>query len=193
MVDLEARAQVGTNLRRLITGRMTNDQFDDFYYQLDSDDNAIREIAGYGYCLYSSDLPLPYRLKGRHAVDTDTRRTAARAILFLQTELEYEWPPDVQGVAPFWMLYGPGCYLLVAPILIFIAVFSASMWQTFTMGVLGFLAIASVVHWLVTRNKRLAEVEQFQAHGELDVWPFCRAVDFENAKKKPRFLAGVSR
>ena len=42
MVDTELRHRLSQDLRRLITGRMTNDEFDDVYYEsyFDSDDLA---------------------------------------------------------------------------------------------------------------------------------------------------------
>jgi hypothetical protein len=94
MVDKEARVELRIALRRLVTGRMTNDQFDDLYYEhwMDSKDLAVAKIGEFGYCLYSSDLLLPYRLKGPHAVSPEVRRLASRGILFLYTDQEYEWP-----------------------------------------------------------------------------------------------------
>ena len=98
MVDSDLRISLSQDVRRLATGRMSNDDFDDVYYeQYDSShDRAVCEISGFCYSLYSSDLLLPMRLRGRHALDADTKRTCIRAVLFLRSGLEYEWPafPD---------------------------------------------------------------------------------------------------
>src|SRR5690348_4904237 len=59
---------------------------------MESPDRAVAAIAHFGWCLYSSDLPLPYRLKGRYAVNDETRRKAERCVLFLGTDEEYRWP-----------------------------------------------------------------------------------------------------
>jgi hypothetical protein len=102
MVDKEARSDLATCLHRLVSGEMINDQFDHAYYGRweDSVDTAVAEIAGFGYGLYSSDLPLPYKLKGRYAISDDEQEMAQHALLFLKTELEYEWPTNVKGVVP---------------------------------------------------------------------------------------------
>ncbi|HVC98463.1 MAG TPA: hypothetical protein VND64_32650 [Pirellulales bacterium] len=58
MVDHEARQALSLALRRLVTGRMTNDEFDDLYYGswVNSSDRAVDVIATSAYCLYSSDV-----------------------------------------------------------------------------------------------------------------------------------------
>jgi len=92
--NLELRHRLSQDLRRLVTGRMTNDDFDDAYYDsyMDSDDLAIREISRFGWSLYSSDVLFSYKLRGRHRVSDSARKTAAHAVLFLQTENAYGYP-----------------------------------------------------------------------------------------------------
>jgi len=89
MVDSLKRRQLSQHLRQLVTGRATNDEFDEWYYNdyETSEDRATQAISAFGYSLYS-DL-WPYRLRGVHAVDKETRRTAARCVLFLRSKLEY--------------------------------------------------------------------------------------------------------
>src|SRR5262249_43935758 len=68
MVDREARQELAVALHRLVTGQMTNDQFDEVFEAcVDSEDAAVAAIANFGWGLYSSWLLWPYRLKGRHA------------------------------------------------------------------------------------------------------------------------------
>lgn len=93
MVDRDLRRELRRNLQQLIDGNMTNDDFDDRYeeaYRVSSD-LAVREIAMFGWSLYSSDV-WPYRLQGRHAVDASTRRAAEQAMQFLDTDHEYSYP-----------------------------------------------------------------------------------------------------
>src|SRR5437667_10097132 len=93
MVLPDARRRLRTALASLVNGQLTNDEFDELHAGWEqSADQAVVAIAGFGYGLYSSSLPLPYRLTGRHAVDPETLRTAERCLLFLQTDLEYAWP-----------------------------------------------------------------------------------------------------
>ncbi len=90
----EDRQLLATSLRRLVTGRMTNDEFDDLYYDhfYHSSDVAIQEIGRFGWSLYSSDLIFPYRLTGKHALPGWIKKRAAHAVLFLHTEQAYEYP-----------------------------------------------------------------------------------------------------
>jgi hypothetical protein len=160
---------------------MTNDEFDDAYGRWeDSHDAGVAEIANFGWGLYSSDL-LPYRLKGRHAVSEEVRQTANRARLFLQTHLEYEWPRNVNGVVSYWGLWGPGCYLLVGLILLFVACAEGS-WHGVFVGAFGLLAIIPTFHWLVTRPKRAEELRRFDQSGDFRVWPFLRQADSDGAQ-----------
>jgi hypothetical protein len=97
------RDDLALALRQLITGRLTNNEFDDGYYEkwYRCGDSAVAEIAKFGWGLYSSDVGA-YKLKGRHAVSPAEQAMANRAILFLQTELDYEWPISPVGIQDTW-------------------------------------------------------------------------------------------
>ena len=179
-VDREARDQVAVDLRRLATGRMINAEFDDRYYRCwkESQDLAVSEIAKFAWGLYGSDRS--YRLKGRHAVSPEARRAAARAILFLHTNLEYQWPVQPE-INLLWLLL-PACYLLL---------WIAALWGGFMSRqsdawVIVFVGLASVpvVFWLVGRSRFRKERTLFIRSGDVDVWPFISRADFERARKK---------
>jgi hypothetical protein len=89
MVDRSSRRTAGELLRLLVAGQITNDEFEDRMPRK-SPDLAICEIFFAGWCLYSDQRE--YRLVGKHRVSSETRHHIALAILFLQTDLEYEWP-----------------------------------------------------------------------------------------------------
>jgi hypothetical protein len=89
MVDRASRRTAGELLRHLVAGQITNDEFEDRMPQK-SPDPAIGEIFFAGWSLYSDQRE--YRLVGKHRVSSETRHLTARAVLFLQTDLEYEWP-----------------------------------------------------------------------------------------------------
>ena len=179
-VDREARNLLAVDLRRLVTGRMINDEFDERYYRCwkGSQDLVVSEIAKFAWGLYGSDRS--YRLKGRHAVPPDVRRTAARAILFLHTNLEYQWPLEPE-VNLLWLLL-PGCYLLL---------WIAALWGSFVSRlsdawaiVFVGLAAVPVVYWLVGRSRWRKQRRLFIQSGDVDVWPFISRADFERARKK---------
>jgi hypothetical protein len=89
MVDLESRMNAGLLLRRLASGRLTNDEFDEAYPSW-SRDRGVRNISEFAWSLYSDYHT--HRLLGRHALTPETRRIAARCVLFLHSGVEYEWP-----------------------------------------------------------------------------------------------------
>jgi len=95
MVDRASRRRLAELLRQLVAGRITNDEFEDRIPR-DSPDPAIGAVFGDGaWCLYD-DLH-EHRPVGRYRLSRKARHEAARWILFLETDLEYEWP-----VLPMW-------------------------------------------------------------------------------------------
>lgn len=198
MVDPDLRKSLSQDMRRLITGRMSNDDFDDVYYEHyeSSEDRAVREIAGMCYSLYSSDLLFPYRLRGRHAVDAEIRGTAARAVLFLRSGREYEWPdfPDNPG---FRLLAGLAMFLgIPAGIALLLTSLVATLAGSFDIAglfaILGFLLLSGSLFfafgWPTTLQ---SEWESFRASGDYDVWPFLRRDDFDNARQNCHLLGNV--
>ena len=93
MVDRGARDALALYLRRLISGRMTSA---DYVFEADrllrSRDPSIRPIVEAAYWTFGNFGPRRYI--GESRVDRETRRHVARVVLFLRSELEYEWPPD---------------------------------------------------------------------------------------------------
>jgi len=88
MVDRAARDQLALSLRRLVCGKISNDQFEDGIRK--TEDVAIAAIAEMAWLLYS-DMK-EHRLVGRHVIDPSDRREVLRWILFLDSDLEYLWP-----------------------------------------------------------------------------------------------------
>ena len=98
MIDRVKRQHLALALRRLASGRMACDEFDDLV-PMRSADAAVREIGNYGWSLYSDH---DERLVGDLALSRDERRRVARCVLFLQSSEEYRWPPY-----PYWSLLDP--------------------------------------------------------------------------------------
>lgn len=92
MVDRQARDELAIALARLVDGEMTNDEFDDVYFGKwnQSSDAAVAEIAGFGWTLYDDTRSRPYRLQGADAVPAKVHPFVQRALLFLQSNREYE-------------------------------------------------------------------------------------------------------
>jgi hypothetical protein len=90
VIDRVGRSRLALQLRRLASGRLTNAEFDSV--RLDSSqDEALVALGDAGWSLY--DDSLVYRLRGRRALAPDTLEAVARCVLFLDSDLPYEWPP----------------------------------------------------------------------------------------------------
>lgn len=198
MLDAELRKSLSQEVRRLVTGRMTNDDFDDVYYRsyISAGDRAISEIALSCYCLYNSDLMFPYRLRGSYAVDEGTRVAVARSVLFLRSGLEYEWPsfpdsPTLRVLAGFAMMYGLPAGIAFS--LIGIPFFAMSEFHdgtTGTLAVLGpLLLIGSVALAFFWPRMMSDKWRAFRGAGDFDVWPFLRRGDYDRARETCHMFA----
>src|SRR4051812_26765692 len=85
MVDRTARDKLAESLRHFFAGQITADKFLDAF-SFGSCDAGVRAVSEYGDRFISELGP-------GSAVTAEERRTAARAIVFLHSDLEYEWPP----------------------------------------------------------------------------------------------------
>jgi len=99
LIDRPARTAMAEALRHLAAGRISNDQFVE-RLGLASRDAAVTEIHLNG-AWYLYDDTREHRLTGRQRLDGEARHEVARWILFLKTDLEYEWP-SLRGLR--WML-----------------------------------------------------------------------------------------
>jgi hypothetical protein len=109
MIDRPGRAGLAEHLRRLASGRLTNAEFDGI--RLDhSEDEALVAIGDAGWSLY--DDFFVYRLRGHRALNSHALDAVARCILFLDSDLPYEWPvrrPTVKSL--LWTLLTVGTWL----------------------------------------------------------------------------------
>ncbi len=90
MIDRQARNELALLIRRLATGRITNDQFEDTC-PCSAMDSATIHIPSEGVWYLYCDLR-EYYLRGKDRLLPEQRRFAARMTLFLKSDLEYEWP-----------------------------------------------------------------------------------------------------
>jgi hypothetical protein len=88
MIDRAARDKLALDLRRLVSGVITNDDFRD--EGRPSSDPAIQAVEHQAWFLYSDNCN--HRLVGQHRLKDDDRRIVARWIVFLDSDLEYMWP-----------------------------------------------------------------------------------------------------
>jgi hypothetical protein len=88
MIDRPARDQLSRNLRLLVSGKISNDQFEDGIPE--TSDAAIVAFAGMAWLLYSDMYKR--RLVGRYANEPGARREVLRWVLFLDSDYHYCWP-----------------------------------------------------------------------------------------------------
>jgi hypothetical protein len=88
MIDHRARKKLAERLRHLVAGQMTNDAFEDAAVR--TKDMAVREIEQRLAWPHYDDMH-EHTLRGEFALTDGIRRDFARAVVFLQTDLEYEW------------------------------------------------------------------------------------------------------
>ncbi len=89
MIDREARDSLAQETRHLVVGLTTNDEYRD--RRPWSSDPAVDEVHMHGVWQLYDDLH-EHKLMGDYAVTKEGRREVARWILFLKSDLEYEWP-----------------------------------------------------------------------------------------------------
>jgi hypothetical protein len=91
MTDVPARSKMSEAIRALVSGRITNNEFENRLPE--SSDPCIREIFLHGIWHLYSDLN-EHRLVGPHRPTDHARAGAARAVLFLKSGAEYAWPRE---------------------------------------------------------------------------------------------------
>lgn len=194
MVDRKARDKLAEELRHLVSGQLTNDEFDAASPD-DCPDAAVTAVWKWGWGHYSSGLFFPYRLRGAYRLPRETRRTAARAVVFLHSDLEYEWPPFEGFPPPFWTFpWGAGwCLLfgLAALTLAGCAGVVGTWGEAVGVGLFAAFLLGIAAHWLLTFRPLMEQAERFYASGDIELWPFIRREDFEAARRRPRLLGGV--
>lgn len=150
-IDRDARRRAALLLRRLAAGRITNYEFEDRWPC--TDDVAVREI--FEEASVGGELT-ECRFVGRNGLDRASRRQVARWILFLRSDLPYEWPitpPIVRLLGLFvWLLLG------------------------FMTLLVGLLVLVPLWSWI----KRSWYAKQ----GDITVWPFVREEDLQRAMRE---------
>ena len=112
MIDRSARNAMAEAVRHYVSGISTNFAFDDAIFDLKSSDRANGAIRKQWWLIY--DDIREHLHQGNWRLTTVQREVVMRAICFLKSELEYQWPTVpawYSGVRPiFWLLtfgYGP--------------------------------------------------------------------------------------
>ena len=98
MIDAEARGDLALRLLRLASGRITNAEYEEPWIRR-APDEAVTACFHVGWSLYSDFRT--YRLSGQDALPPQSRAAVGRCVLFLHSDLPYEWPaqrPSILGL-----------------------------------------------------------------------------------------------
>lgn len=96
MIDRAGRDRLAECIHQLAAGVVTNHEFEN-KGEFKSADEAIRAVFWGGPWLLYDDFP-NYRLRGNRRLNPAVRKEAARWVLFLKSDLPYEWPVNRRGV-----------------------------------------------------------------------------------------------
>ncbi len=168
------RRRLAKALRQLASGRMTNDQFEDALPE--EMDHASREIYHFAWLFYD-DL-YPHRLRGRHRLSRFQRQVFARCVLFLRSDLPYEWSPYAK-----WMW----CPQRNAD--------HADREPSIETDVLGWLRYVLTTSFAERRRRAVEREGREDAVARpalIDdrIWPFRRRMDLRAALSSPPYLSG---
>lgn len=177
MVDREGRDKYAEQLRHFAAGVLSVDDYEKRTdpLALGSNDAALCAVWRNVWCLY--DDFRTERLRGEWAISAETRKWIAYSILFLNSDVEYCWPPFRQKIK--YRFAGAA----VATVDFFLAP-------------LGFFVV-DVFHlqnrWEHSmqpfHERQWKKRQQFMAQvGDPEFWPFLRREEYEAALKRPKFL-----
>ena len=174
MVDREARRKYAVLIRQFVSGRMTNDEYEDRVDGItyDKRDHAILEVYLLIWTCYD-DLKT-HRLTKQWRLDRPARRQVAQAVLFLQSDAEYQWPNN---------LWDGWVFLVTAfcVVLLFALLPETPLFIRLGMSVPLVVAWQCYERWQARRREKAADES---------AWPFLRQADLDEAARQPRLLNG---
>jgi hypothetical protein len=192
-VDRDARNELAASLALLVGGQMTNDQFDERYYEAweKCEDTAVCGIAGFAYSLYSSGLGA-YRLRGWNAVSEQVQEAAQRAILFLRTDGDYPWPKPPSEPLSSWAAVpwiNLGVPLLIVTLLFTILGFFIKDFPWGFLLKLWAVVVAFAAGAAFGSRQRRKSYREWCKAGEIEAWPFLHRAEYERARREHEAVA----
>jgi hypothetical protein len=176
MVDREARRKYAELVRQFISGRMTEDEYmrNFFSLRVNKKDPALLEIFDAVDNLCEDAYPV--KLTQQWLLNKNEKRRVAQAVLFLQSDVEYQWSKK---------LWDGSVFLVIAfCILILFAVLPETPF------LLRFaLSAPLVVAWQCYEQWQRKR-KQSVIVGDKEAWPFLCQADLEEAARHPRLLNG---
>jgi hypothetical protein len=216
MIDREGRDRLALGLRRLASGQITNDEFDDRFFEpyfsfaesgkcecgyalegLKTEicpecgrgmrDPALGDIATFGWTLYSDTRR--YRLRGRYKLPRAAREAVARCVLFLDSDLPYTHGAGVRERTVLGR--GVQVSVMIGAALLLAGTGGFAVIST-TFGwkpglSCGLAALAGV--WILWHPWRSPRAEPLASISE-EIWPFQTRAELDAARERVRYLGG---
>lgn len=173
-LNREARNKAIKLLRQYMGGKISNDHLLESWPRKEPDLDAL-----FWQCAWPivSDLEHHYHV-GKHKLNKEGKSSIARVVLFLGTDQEYSWPAPSHWWLKSMLLSWVGTLV--------VWLISDKEWALLFFGTTWFL-----LGYVVGPFASKILLKRFKTHGDWEVWPFHTRVDFEAAKRKPRYLAGM--
>lgn len=193
MIDRETRRRIAELLRQVCSGAVDVDAYATNAAVLasNSDDTGVRAIFVASESLYDvDDGPLlQMKLFRKRRLPRVIRRQIARSIVFLHSDLEYNWPEDLQHPNTHGF-----AYLILSALLASAGLFLLLVYPVAAILCLVATAFLFVFHryhaWRIHRRwtKRLLESTGL----DTDFWPFRNEAEFDIINSRPQLLADRS-
>jgi len=180
MVIPEDRSRVHQALSDLVSGQITNMEFDPVYEEFHSSpDRAAAEIAHFGWCLYSDSVT--YRITEHYRISPEVRETASKCLLFLQTDLEFAWPEWPKKSLVFtWLSIGISFWIASLALLAW-AFGDAIFVRFFACGLMFSLLVHQSWVLFIPRRQDSPAWKVFWGSGDKDAWPFLWSSEHQEA------------
>lgn len=180
MIDIERRKKLAFHLRHLSVGLISNDEFEESiiddvsngwlpeqYYRSKTaknkdEDSIIRPMLELCWGLY--DDTRNHKLVNSDALPAEATKVIACCILFLYSDIEYEWP--------------------------YFNTKSSLLQFSFADLILSILTLGH--HYRDKREEHIISYYEWQKLGDYEFWPFFRESDYKAQLSKRPFLAGSS-
>lgn len=179
MVDPVRRKKLALHLRQLSTGQISNDNFEERvgedvtygflpeqYHRTQrskTDDAVIQPILEFCWCMYNDTYN--HKLTRRHKLSDEQLKEIARFILFLHSDLEYEWK--------YFDVINPAIRFSL----------SDTLKNIITLG----------RHRRDINRQREKEFEAMKKSGDDDFYPFKTRAEYERELRRQPFLNGHER
>lgn len=175
MVDKERRKKLAYHLRHLSVGLISNDEFEiniiddvsfgwlpEQYYRAKeskSDDGIIQPMLELSWCLYS-DLE-EQKLKNKNKLTEEQLKEIAKYILFLNSDIEYQWPS----------------FDIINPLIR----------MTFSDIMANLLSLGRT--YRTTKKESERKIIELKENVDFDYWPFANKEQYEEQLKHPPYLS----